>query len=76
MEAFADLEARGTSYLKVVGNISQATHSVTLVEMGSIVSREYAVWLHVRNNLDGSCSVEVQHVYLPLLSDCLSDFKN
>mgnify|MGYP003588770812 CR=1 FL=1 len=76
MEAFADLEARGTSYLKVVGNISQATRSVTLVEMGSIVSREYAVWLHVRNNLDGSCSVEVQYVYLPLLSNCLSDYKN
>lgn len=73
LEEFADLELKGKDFLSGRGRLSQVLHSVTVTEMGTIVSREYAVWLHVRNNLDGSCSVEVQHMYLPLFSDYLSD---
>ena len=73
LEEFADLEVKGKDFLSGRGRLSQVLHSITVTEMGTIVSREYAVWLHVRNNLDGSCSVEVQHMYLPLFSDYLSD---
>ncbi len=73
LEEFADLEVKGKAFLSGKGRLSQVLHSITVTEMGMIVSREYAVWLHVRNNLDGTCSVEIQHMYLPLFSDYLSD---
>ncbi len=73
LREFTDLEERGRAFLNGKGRLSHITSSITVTEMGTIISREYAVWLQIRNNLDGSCSVEIQHVYLPLFSDFLSD---